>query len=488
MAGTLTDAEVTQLPAVIAGGRVRGGVRTRLTLPSGRVALVPELDAEALAQIRGIDRDLLRPVPLDEILSFLHQVGRNWRSREYARRLLFVRQLSTLVGFSVEEAETEADWIALYLSGHTLLADQLAAEIGNRHLVDRWVPSEDCELHAGPLGLVVHTVAGNVPMSGVLSIVRALLTKNVSVVKPSGRDPVTPVSLALSFLDVDPGHPVARAVSAIYWGRDNPAGKELIAQADGVCAWGGAQAIRAVHAQTSPEASFLPFGPRFSLALVGPGDGRDHILDAARRVAHDVSRYDQEACFSVQRVFVETSIAADFTRALTAALEEFTELLPPRARSTDHVARVSLTRLEEEVLGHEVVGAPEATWSVVVADPDGPEHHSLCRTVYVHPIEDPRAILSYVGPRTQTVALHPMERFTGLHDDLAARGVSRIVDAGLANVFRLGGAHDGFLPMQRLVRYISVEAPVATFGKGSLRTVDQVGLLRAGCRITDLLP
>ncbi|MGW4365714.1 aldehyde dehydrogenase family protein [Nocardia takedensis] len=476
---------VLELPAVVTGRRYNRGPKAELRFPTGAVVSVPELDATTAARLRDVDRTILRDVPLDEITAFLHRVGRNWRSREYAHRRLYVRRLVQIAGLSETMAETEADWIALYLSGSAQLADQVAAELGDRAVIDGWVRREDCEVRAMPVGLVGHAVAGNVPLAAVSSVVRAVLTKNVSVVKHAARDPFTPISLALSFLDVDAEHPMARAVSTIYWSHDNTHGAGLLADCDAVCAWGGQEAIEAVAAAVPPGGTFLPFGPKRSLTLVGR---EADPVEAAYSTAHDVSRYDQQACFSTQRIFVERPVAGEFLAALGRALEDFRDLLPPGAPDRDLPQRRALSLLEEQALGNTVTESDERDWAVVTGSVEQVPEHPLYRTVFVTEVDDLGEAVRTIGPDTQTVGVYPPARIAALRDELAARGVHRVVQAGLANFFRLGGAHDGMYPMQRLVRYVVSEAPAAVFGKGALRSLDQTALLRSGGRVTDLLP
>jgi long-chain-fatty-acyl-CoA reductase len=71
-------------------------------------------------------------------------------------------------------------------------------------------------------------------------------------------------------------------------------------------------------------------------------------------------------------------------------------------------------------------------------------------------------------------------------DALADRGVSRLVEAGLAPLFRLGGSHDGLQPLGLLTRMVSVESPISSHGKAMVVPVDQSDFLEHR-RLRDLL-
>jgi long-chain-fatty-acyl-CoA reductase len=468
-----------RLPAVVAGKRVelREATAARARVGQGVKALFPSLERKTVDTILADSGAELARLPLQEILSFLNRVGQNWKSEEYTRRRLYVRSLQETLGYSAKAAEAEADWIGILLSSHSRIYDLVENELGSRFVLDRWVPREEAEVRAFPLGLTLHVLPGNVPLSNVISMLRALVTKNRCLAKWATGDPFTPLAFALSLLDVDPRHPVSRAVSVLHWEHEDPLGAELAEAADGVCVWGGADAVRAARDATAEEASFTAFGPKCSVALVGSGAD---LRRAALGVAHDACVYEQRGCFSVQSVFVEAPLEP-FLEELRKAMSEYEELLPPARESFDEAGRVSLALLEATYLGAEVVGAPGERWAVVVGgDPAAAIEHPQARTVYVHPVARLADAVPHLGPEVQTVAAAPWEALAELRDEIARRGVSRLVEAGLANVFRVGGSHDGIYPLTRLVRMVSVEAPARTHAKGMVLGLDQTELLRAG--------
>jgi long-chain-fatty-acyl-CoA reductase len=466
-----TTSRAIALPMLIDGKRFGTG-STELTTIGGGRATMPAFTSAARDKLLSLDRGLLRDVPIQSIVSFLNRVGKNWRSEDYSRRRLFVRQLQTVMGYSELAAEHEADWIGAVLTSHSRMLDLINIELGSRFILDEWVRVEEALVRAFPLGLVAHILPGNVPASNILSVVRALITKNISVLKASSADPVTPVSFALSLLEVDPHHPVARAVNVVYWPEDDPLGDEVVRSADAVCAWGTAPAIEWARKRVSSDASFLPFGPKRSIALVG----RDADWKAAALgLAHDVSTYDQAACFSVQRVFVEGD-PEPLLHELTSAMSHYEELLPPRELSVDDLAYLNARRLDH-VFGGGKVHSTAGRASVIVAPPDHTIESPLGRTLLVHPVEDLRAAYDHIDREVQTVAAAPWELLAEHRDAIAARGVSRFVDLGLANVFRVGGAHDGMRPLQRLVRFASQEAPVSEIPKGMVLKLDLTTIL-----------
>ena len=460
------------VPMLIDGKRASARQTQRVITESGANAIMPAFTAEVKDRLLSLDRNLLVGTSTQAIVSFLNRVGRNWRSEDYSRRRLYIRQLQQVLGYSEAAAEHEADWIGVVLTSHARMLDLIGIELGNRFLLDEWTRVDEALVRAYPLGLAVHILPGNVPSSTLLSMLRAVLTKNLSVLKVASGDPITATALVLSFMEVDPEHPVSRAVNVVYWPEGDPLGTEIVRSADAVCAWGSGPAITWAKEHTHPEASFLPFGPKRSVALVGPGAD---LIATARGLAHDISVYDQAACFSMQRVFVQGPVGP-LVEELKKALEHYEELLPPQFLGVDDLAALNAQRLEYVFEGGQdhTVGERSA---VIVVDPDVSIAPPLRRTILLHPVKDLREAYPYVDAGVQTVGAAPWDLLTEHRDQLALRGANRFVELGLSNVFRVGGAHDGMRPMQRLVRYASQEAPASEIPKGMVLPLDQTKIL-----------
>ncbi|NJM90780.1 MAG: aldehyde dehydrogenase family protein [Myxococcales bacterium] len=376
-----------RIPLVIGGRRVESSSApdSELEGRTGARIEMPGLDAALVDQILACPRDGLEDVPVHEIISFLNNVGHNWRSKEYSRRRLYVRYLCKHFGYSEKMAETEANWISLFLSSHYRLYDLLNTELGSWHMLDGWVPREEAYVRAMPRGRALHLVPGNVPLSSVASIVRALITKNISVVKVSSEDPMTPLALAQSFVDTDPEHPVTRAMSVVHWkgGREGELEHRLLEAADVVCAWGGAEVIQWSCRNAPAETEVLKFGPKRSIAVLGADVD---LKKVARVLAHDIAMYDQRACFSIQHVYVEGDPSLLATE-LQAALAHYQELLPKGMHDPDERAGWSLARLQAVFRGETVLGGGGQDFSVVVASLHPHEEHPLGRTVYLHRVD-----------------------------------------------------------------------------------------------------
>lgn len=200
---------------------------------------VSSLDTLEVKKI--LDEEVCFNISVNQIVNFIYTVGQRWRSEEYSRRRGYIRSLINYLGYSPQMAKLEANWIAMLLCSKSALYDIIDTELGSTHIQDEWLPQGECYVRAFPKGRTMHLLAGNVPLSGVTSILRAILTKNQCIVRMSSSDPFTAHALAMSFVDVDPNHPISRSISVLYWphNSDTTLAKELLSHMDAVVAWGG---------------------------------------------------------------------------------------------------------------------------------------------------------------------------------------------------------------------------------------------------------
>jgi long-chain-fatty-acyl-CoA reductase len=460
----------------IVGGVSRPTGQRRVVTPTGEELFLAELGADEADDVLATTAtNPLVDVPTDVIIAFLHNVGKNWKSHEYARRRLYIRHLCRYLGYSEREATVEADWLALTLCSHFRMHSLLEAELGDRYALDRWVPHYESEVRAWPRGRVLHYLAGNLPVVAITSILRGILTKNVNIVKVPSGDPITSLALAASFADVDPDHPVSRSLSILWWeSGKSQAGLEITRGVDTVVAWGGEDAMRWVASAAGPETDVTWFGPRRSMALI---DATDDAREAARRLAHDVAFYQQRACFNVHQAFVVGDVP-NFSKLVGEQLAAYADLLPTSSPTIDEAAAQSMALLEARFAGVTVREPPgDREWAIVeAAHADSMAPHPLGRTLYLSE-QASVSELPELGERVQTVALYPFDRASAVRDTLARTGVHRVVELGMTNLFRVGSTHDSVYPLTRLVRIVSCDLPSAMHASGVTTPIDQLRIL-----------
>ncbi len=94
---------------------------------------------------------------------------------------------------------------------------------------------------------------------------------------------------------------------------------------------------------------------------------------------------------------------------------------------------------------------------LVIRSPEPVDFHPDGKMVNVIPVAELSEAVAHAGVATQTVGVYPGTRKTELRDALACAGVQRVVSLGGAGGMQQGLSHDGFHPLQRLMRWVNDE-------------------------------
>jgi long-chain-fatty-acyl-CoA reductase len=454
-----------RLPILVSGELVEatGNEFLRVDYDTGASIEIPKLDAETVTRITAADRFALADLHVDDITIFLGKLGKLWADRDYPLRRKAVELAHRTTGVSREIIEEDYDRIGRACD-RAKLYDLIETDLDTSVVLDDWVPRQSVYVRTQPKGRVLHVLVGNVPLAGLFTLVRSVLTKNVTVAKLPSRDMISSLFFALAFRDVDAQHPVTRSLSVVFWPGGSEVEQAFIDASDLVCAWGQQQSMTSIKRKLPAGTDFLEFGPKRSLSLVGaPISDLD---DVCMRAAYDASVYDQEACFSTQRIFVEGN-AELFASRLAVWFEKLLPRLPAAHASLDKQAHLTRTRQEAKFEGWTVLQASGPEWTVIVAPTEASldAEHPLGRTVFVHPVQDLRDALPYITRDVQTVSVSPWSRGFELANELTRRGVLRVTELGLSSRPRPGFVHDGTHPLRRMVNYVCVERGLDYKGK-----------------------
>ncbi|AZN36195.1 long-chain-fatty-acyl-CoA reductase LuxC [Iodobacter ciconiae] len=466
---------IKTIPMII-GGIVQNNPNFReLTFENTTKVSTPVIDSDCVDNI--IKNKVENNLSLNQIINFLYTVGQRWKSEEYARRRAYIRDLKNHLGYSNEMAKLEANWIAMLLCSKSALYDIVNHDLGSLHIIDEWIPQGDCYIKAFPKGKSIHLLAGNVPLSGITSILRAILTKNDCIIKTSAADPFTATALVSSFIDVHAEHPITRAMSVMYWSHNEDIllVKKIMDHADVVVAWGGDEAIKWAVKNSPHHIDILKFGPKKSLSII---DDPEDIAVAATGVAHDICFYDQQACFSTQNIYYIGNKINLFIDELEKKLNIYARILPKSFQSFDEKAAFTLTEKECLFSGYQVRKGEDQSWIIIQSPLNAFGNQPLSRSAYIHQASSIKDILPFIHKNiTQTVSIAPWESSFKYRDELAKHGAERIVESGMNNIFRVGGAHDGKRPLQHLVKYVSQEKPFGHTTKDVAVEIEQTRYL-----------
>ncbi len=400
----------------------------------------------------------LRGVPIDDIIGLLDAAGREWATPDH--------EVTKMI------AKFSLGFLPMWLRRKNLedLCDLSLR--GNRRAMDGFVPvlPGSKRLHcAQSRGILVHWVAGNVPLLGMISMVQGLLSKNANLVKVSHRnagilpfflDALSKASYTNASGDIIEGKLLTDAACAVYSSHeDKKTAGALSVLADVRIAWGGREAVEAImNLPRRFGTEDIIFGPKTSFAVVGAEMLGDEAT--ARRTAHllalDTVAIEQRGCNSPHTVFVESGAkitAEGFAELLGSQLRDICGPLPPPQITTPEAFRVQGLRAEYDMRGEAWYG-DEVTWSVFYSEDDqGLAEPCYARTLFVRAVDDVFSVAELCSVNTQSAGLALKDRRLALADALTAKGVERCPEPGRMSLY--GAPWDGMYPIDRMVRWVS---------------------------------
>jgi hypothetical protein len=378
--------------------------------------------------LQAATRDPIAPPEVAEVLA---TVLTRWRDREFAPRRATIAQIARHQGFSVPLLEESLDALLAPFTRDALA--QLAARVAARREV---------------LGFVM---AGNVVGAGLHEVVLGLLAGAGLLVKTASREPWFFAELADTLAHEDLR--VGGRLQVFNWSRTRADLTRVLREViDEVIPYGDDSSIAAVGA-----GEVVGFGSRLSAALVGRGAARGGPAEeVARRLARDVTLFEQLGCLSPHQVFVECDREGDalgFAESLGRAMGELANRLPPplRLELEDAAALRSVreTARWRAIAGEPVrmIEGPELSW-VVVFDRDAelsPAPGLRCvRVSAVRNLAELASRLSPVRGKVEAFAVAgSSDNMPKIRDLLAGVGVSYLAEPGSMQSPPLTWRHGG---------------------------------------------
>jgi hypothetical protein len=453
--------------AIEFGGRV--GARFRTPDPAQYVDQLVLSDAGAL-------RDL-HATPIDDIIDFLAELG--------TRLTLDNPLMQTAFQLALEAGDmTEPVLRPIYdefprLFDHDRLSGQIDKGVGKAYL-DGWVEKGRpgaSSIRVRAVGTrQLHIIAGNVPITAGITVIRAALTKSDCLIKTPSNDPYTAAAIVRAMIELDADHPVTKHFAVAYWkGGDEQIEGRVIrpARIEKLTAWGGMASMTHIQKYLVPGIELIAMNPKLSISVVGHEalDDDAAMHHAARGVARMAGYFNQTACSSTRVVYVECDESEDDLARLerfgNAIHEAFFALPPyestaPKRPDRDLQDELSALALDDEF--YRVIGDAASAGVVVSRTADEPVEFAdrlNNRVVNLVPVPDIAKVPRWVSEETQTVGIYPESLRLRLREELALHGVQRLMPLG--EMFTMttvdpeqtyGLPHDGTEPDRRSVRWV----------------------------------
>lgn len=421
---------------------------------AGVKVILPKLQEEHIKKIEECTNDELHSLSIDEIAVFLDKVSKKWRDPDYKFRETTAEYISKVTGYCTNTIKNDLEFIA-YSAAREKLYEIVETDLENAYYLDEFIPFQSILRHAQPKGTILHVMVGNVPMAGLFTLIRTVITKNITLAKLPSRDPITVLMFALSFIEVDKNHPVSKSLTVAYWEPMGEIGKRLVKKADAVCVWGKEDTMNNIRSLLSYGQEIIEFGPKRSMAVFFE---EANLEEACMRLAVDMSFYDQEACFCPQQLFVQNHNIDDVIEALSFYLNRVNHFLPKIFTPIDIAAYLNNISLESEFMGDRVVRGENNVWTLIVKNEISvPEEHPLSRTMFVYGFKDTKELEKIINKDVQTISVYPWDKHRCVADRFTKLGATRIVETGMANKPRVGFTHDSKKVLSRLVDWVAVE-------------------------------
>ncbi len=391
-------------------------------------------------------RRWLHSQQIDDLLEFFDKLGHFW-AEKYSK-----------------EIGVNSKHLITYLSKENLGKKLDIALRGNRNVLEKFVDLSDPELmfHAQPRGIIVHWIAGNVDILGVFSVVQALITKNVSIIKaPSKFELLLKLVESIKEIKTEKisGFDLLRCIEIVYVDRNDLHNQELLSKnADVRIAWGGEEAVNSITSlPKSPFTEDIIYGPKYSYAIVDEQSLLQNSEKIAQRIAIDVSMFDQYACSSPHTIFVESDnneILDDFVKKIAKSLDDVNRILIPKKEIEPKKALEILDiRTEYRIKGN-IISSKGTEWTVISSDESNLAKPTFSRVIHVRKLDIKKLLEENLSRKIQTIAIvmEQKKRYE-IIDKLTLLAGDRCPNVGNMSLF--DSPWDGMFGMDRMVRWVT---------------------------------
>ena len=419
---------------------------TKILLSKGKL-----LDKETESIQNSIDnvnnqRQWIHSQNIDDLLEFFDKLGRYW-AEKYS-----------------QEIGVNSKHLISFLSKENLGKKLDIALRGNRNVIEKFIDLSDPELifHAQPRGVVVHWIAGNVDILGIFSVVQALITKNVSIIKAPAKYQLL-LKLIQSIQEIKTekifGTELIKCIEIIYVDRNDHMNQQLLSKnADVRIAWGGEEAVNSIT--TLPKSPFtedIIYGPKYSYAIVDEKSIIQNSEKIAQRVAMDVSMFDQYACSSPHTIFVESDneeIINNFAKKIAKSLEDVNRILIPKKEITPEKSLEIIDIRTEYGIRGNVISSKGTEWTVICSNEKEFAKPTFSRVIQVRKFNKEFILEENSSRKIQTIAVvMEQEKRYELIDKLTLLAGDRCPNVGNMSLF--DSPWDGMFGMDRMIRWIT---------------------------------
>ncbi|KAA8328356.1 acyl-CoA reductase [Leuconostoc carnosum] len=434
----------------------------------------PEISVTDINHIANVlqtnQHDYLEQLTTSQIIDVISQVAEKWTDPTYYLRQVAETAIPITTGYNADQVKMELKrFIRLFRKKE--LKRFVNSEIGHAGaMLDDFQPNlaGGFSKFFGP-DLIFQIFSGNVPGIQLWTLIMGLLVKSPTLGKLSFSEPIMPALFVQTLAEIDSR--LADSIAILPWHSGQELEKAGIEVADTVVVCGGEIAVKKVKAQVPLDKKVLSYGYKIGFVIVGrEALTPEYYPQTIKKIAEDISIYDQQSCLAPQSIFVERggAITTDEFSALLATelnnyqikysraiLQESEKLAIEKMRQATDIESIENSRT--------LLFASEdsTSWTVAFHDHLGFSASPLNRSVHVFSIDDFLQLQPILKPyqsylQTAGVAIAP-KRLFALANVLGKLGVSRMSAVGQMNHVSSAWHHDGHFNLLDLVRVTDIE-------------------------------
>lgn len=421
-------------------------------------------------------KELLRRVPIMDILRILEETGRILTNPEGIYYQIVLERLPSLLGYATKMVEDGLLMLRELLTVNNLTKRLSALE--DYRSLDYPVNVQGKMMYTTPVGCVCHIAAGNIFLGAVDSLVYGLITKNINIVKVSKKCPDFPFMFLQALRLADRQQVIAPMITMMYWHHDHEKIQTYLQEhCDYILLFGGRDAVTFYKSKLSEKNSILAYGPKMSFGLVTKGLSKEALEEAARGFAMDIVMWEQNACTSCQHIFMEIDEDNNyFIEQLNSALEALGHIYENPHMTMDEKMEVRRLRALEAYQAYDhqtsrvVKEGIAGHHTMIIRDSHHIHDTPLTRTIYINRIQDYKELLTGnmkdMGYYLGTMGLACSNGQQQIMDAFIPLGVDRFCLPGKMSLGKEEGSlHEGSYIVSHLTKQISMDG-IATRNLG----------------------
>lgn len=366
---------------------------------------------------------------------------------------------------SEDQIESNFQQILDFISTSNL-QKKLLRELGSEFPfeVKRISPKESHFESWYPLGTLIHITPNNSPLLNVLATIEGLLSGNVNILKLGRKDSYFAEIFFEKLGEVDTTKTLKNYIFVTSVNtRSTEEVQKFLSVGDVISAWGGEESLAAIRKLAPPEARFVEWGHKISLAYFTSAAFND--LKAQENLAREICLNDQQSCSSPQVLYLETTdlpLVKEWSQRFSKILERVSSEILPSTPSVEDRAEISiqteLIRLNEVLDKSFLIQSPKNDWRIFVDYNSVLRGSPLYRTLWIKPISRNEIVPLFSSFKkylqTVGVACEQKEIFE-LTPLFFQSGFLRIKPLGQMTDSYLGEPHDGQYALQRFCKKVS---------------------------------